>query len=446
MICIATIRCYFKKIYRKERKVINIPVFSKVIDKMILKRMGTYAKEFLSGNDIADYGRTSSGVNINDQSAFHISAFWDCVKILSEDVATLPLFLYKREKKGKIKAQDHNLYDIINSQPNSEMLSINLLEMLMTNILLWGNAYIQKIYNRAGQVIELWPLYSKYMEAKRDKNEKLFYRYNEPKKQRDFSTEEIINITGLTMDGITGLSILEYARESLGLTMATEKFGSSFFGNGTKPGGVLELPEGGHCKNKDEVRTEWNLLYRGPDNANKIAILDNGMKYKPVGIPPEDAQFLQTRQYQIPEICRWFRIPPHKVADLSNATFSNIEHQGIEYVSNTLRPWLVRFEKSLARGLLNDQEKKEYFIQFNVDALLRGDFTTRMQGYATARQNGWMNANDIRELEDMNPMPEDAGGDIFLVNGNMVPITEASNKNNNQGGDNFADGDPNQGD
>lgn len=409
---------------------------------MITKRMDNYAKEFLAGNDIPNYSFTRSGTKINDETALQISAFWDCVKILSEDVATLPLFLYKRLEKGKIKALNHNLYSIINAEPNNEMLSINFIEMLMTNALLWGNAFIQKIYNKSGQIIEIWPLYSKYMEIKRDKNNNLFYRYSEPGNKRDFSESEIINITGLTMDGIKGLSILKYAKESLGLTMATERFGASFFGNGARAADVLELPEGGRCKNKNEVREEWNNIHRGPDNGNKLAILENGMKYKPVGIPPEDAQFLETRQYQVPEVCRWFRMPPHKVADLSNATFSNIEHQSIEYVSNTLRPWLVRIEKSLSKGLLNDQEKKKYFIQFNVDALLRGDFTTRMQGYAIGRQNGWLSADDIRELEDMNPMPENAGGDKYLVNGNMVPIDEATNKNN-QGGDNF-DGDPNQ--
>lgn len=403
---------------------------------MVIKRMSTYAKEFLAGNDIPNYSYTLSGAKINDETAFQIGSFWACIKILSEDVATLPLFLYKKMEKGKNKAYNHYLYEIINSQPNDEMLSINLLEMLMVNVLLWGNAYIHKIYNNSGEIIELWPLYSKYVEAKRDKNENLYYRYNEPGNEKEFTKNNLINITGLTMDGITGMSILKYAREALGLTMATEKFGASFFGNGSKPGGVLELPENGRCKNKDAVREEWNKLYTGIDNANKIAILENGMKYKPIGIPPEDAQFLQTRQYQVPEICRWFRMPPHKVADLSNATFSNIEHQSIEYVSNTLRPWLVRIEKTLSRGLLSQKEIKKYFIQFNVDALLRGDFTTRMQGYATGRQNGWLNGNDIRELEDMNPMPDDAGGDKYLVNGNMVPINEATNKNN-QGGDNL---------
>lgn len=412
---------------------IKLPIISSLINKMVIKRMASYAEEFLKGNDISNYANfTNSGLMINDETVFQVSAFWDCVKILSEDVATLPLVLYKRLEKGKTKAENHNLFKIINYKPNEEMLIINFLEMLMTNVLLWGNAYVQKIYNKKGEIIEIYPLYSRYMEIKRDKNNNLYFRYNEPGNEKDFDKEQIINITGLTMDGITGLSILKYARESLGLTMATEKFGASFFGSGSKPGGVLELPENGRCKDKDQVRAEWNKLYQGIGNANRIAILEGGMKYKPVGIPPEDAQFLQTRQFQIPEVCRWFRMPPHKIADLSNATFSNIEHQGIEYVSNTLRPWLVRFEKSFEAGLLNQKEIKKYFIQFSVDALLRGDFNTRMQGYATARQNGWINADEIREKEDMNPMPEGEGGEKYLVNGNMIPINEI---NNSKGGD-----------
>jgi HK97 family phage portal protein len=414
---------------------IKIPIYqliSKQFDKIINKRMSEYAKEFLAGNDIS--GTTYSGVEITDKTALQISVFWSCTKILAEDVATLPVFLYKKADKGKIKAENHNLYQILKDEPNNEMLSINFLEMLMVNILLWGNCYIHKIYNNAGEIIELWPLYSQYMEIKRDKSGNLYYKYNESNNKKEFSKDEIINIVGLSIDGIQGLSIIKYAAQSLGLTISTEKFGSSFFKNGSKPSGTLELPEGKRCNDKSQVRTEWNQLYTGTENAGKIAILENGMKYKQIGIPPEDAQFLQTRQFQIPEVCRWFRMPPHKAGDLSNATFSNIEHQSIEYVSNTLRPWLVRFEKSLSKGLLTQKEKKKFFIQFNVDGLLRGDFNTRMQGYATARQNGWMNANDIRELEDLNPMPEDAGGDKYLVNGNMVPINEATNKNN-KGGD-----------
>lgn len=417
---------------------IKIPIISKQIDKIINKRMSTYAKEFLAGNDIPAYSDTSSGINITDETALQISVFWSCIKVLSEDVGTLPLFLYKRLEKGKIKAENHNLYNILKDEPNNEMLSVNFIEMIMTNMLLWGNAYIQKIYNNAGEIIELWPLYSKNMEIKRDNNKNLYYLYRINNEKIKFSKDEIINIVGLSLDGINGLSILKYARESLGLTAATEKFGSSFFKNGSNLNGTIELPEGGKCKNKNEVREEWNHLYVGPENSNKIAILENGMKYKPIAIPPEDAQFLQTRQYQVPEVCRWFRMPPHKVADLSNATFSNIEHQGIDYVGNTLRPWLVRIEKSLARGLLNVKEKKKYFIKFNVDALLRGDFKTRMEGYGIGRQNGWLNADDIRELEDMNPIPANQGGDKYLVNGNMVPINDAQNKNINKGGDNNA--------
>lgn len=182
----------------------------------------------------------------------------------------------------------------------------------------------------------------------------------------------------------------------------------------------------GVLKDPEKVRKSWETVYRGANNAHKIAVLEEGLTYKDIGLPQKDAQFLETRQFQLNEICRIFRVPPHLVGDLSRSTFSNIEHQSIDYVVHTLRPWLVRWEQSANMNLLNEYERTEYFAKFNVDGLLRGDFATRMQGYAVGRQNGWYSANDIRELEDLNPIPEDQGGDIYLVNGNMVTAENAS--------------------
>ncbi len=297
----------------------------------------------------------------------------------------------------------------------------------MTQLLLWGNAYAQIVRGKGGQVLELWPLSPAGMEIIRDeKTKQLVYRHTEGVKTTEYKPEQIFHIPGLGFDGVKGLSPIAMAREAIGLALATEEFGARFFGNGARPGGILEHP--GVVKDPEKLRKSWEEVYKGLQNSHKIAVLEEGMKYHEIGIPPEDAQFLETRKFQLNEICRLFRVPPHLVGDLERATFSNIEHQSIDFVVHTIRPWLVRWEQAIIKDLLLPEERKLYFPKFNVDGLLRGDFKTRMEGYAIGRQNGWYSANDIRELEDMNPIPEEAGGDLYLVNGNMLPVSLVGSK------------------
>jgi HK97 family phage portal protein len=215
------------------------------------------------------------------------------------------------------------------------------------------------------------------------------------------------------------------AKNAIGMSLATEEYGASFFANGANPGGVLEHP--GVIKDIQRVKDSWNSAYQGSGNAHRIAVLEEGMKFQAIGIPPEQAQFLETRKFQINEIARIFRIPPHMVGDLEKSSFSNIEQQSLEFVKYTLNPWVVRWEQSLQQSLLLPSEKNSIFIKFNVDGLLRGDYQSRMNGYAVGRQNGWLSANDIRELEDMNRIPAEEGGDLYLVNGNMLPLSQAGN-------------------
>ena len=221
---------------------------------------------------------------------------------------------------------------------------------------------------------------------------------------------------------LVGYSPIALAKNAIGISIACEEYGASFFGNGASPSGVLEHP--GVIKNPERVREAWHRAY-GSGNAHKTAILEEGMKYTPISIPNNEAQFLETRKFQIEEIARLYRVPLHMIGDLDHATFSNIEQQSLEFVKYTLDPWLVRWEQSLQKALLSDSEKGQYFIKFNVEGLLRGDYASRMQGYATARQNGWMSANDIRELEDMNLIPEEEGGNLYLVNGSMSRLSDA---------------------
>jgi HK97 family phage portal protein len=392
------------------------------------RNMPDRLKDFITGVD--DYQSANSGVFVDEQKAMQTSAVHACVKILAETIASLPLHLYKTEKNMKVKAKEHPLYSCLYETPNSEMTSFQLREVMMTSLLLYGNAYARKIV-RHGHVEELWYLKPQCMSVERDQTSgKIRYDYTDDStgKVYTYRPDQIFHVKGLSYDGLKGISPIAQAREAIGLALATEEYGAKFFGNGARPGGVLEHP--GILKDPEKLRESWNKVYQGAKNSHKVAVLEEGMKYHSIGIAPEDAQFLETRKYQVNEICRIFRVPPHLVGDLERATFSNIEHQSIEFVQHTIRPWLVRWEQEIGRSLLSDTERQIYFARFNVDGLLRGDFATRTQGYATARQNGWLSVNDIRELEDLNPIPAEKGGDDYLVNGNMV-----SAKINNGGTD-----------
>ncbi|MCX7903035.1 MAG: phage portal protein [Caloramator sp.] len=388
-------------------------------------------KAFLLGEDIEI--PTNAGVYVSEETAMRTTAVYACVRVLAETVASLPLSLYKRLDRGKEKATYHPIYFLLHDMPNSEMTSFTFRETLMTHLILWGNAYAQIIRNSKGEIIELWPLMPNRMDIERDKETgKLIYRYLTDSGEVILQKEEVFHVVGLGFDGFKGYSPIQMAREAIGLSIATEEFGARFFANGARPGGILEHP--GVVKDPERLRKSWEEVYKGTKNSHKIAVLEEGMKYHEIGIPPEDAQFLETRKFQLNEICRIFRVPPHMIGDLERATFSNIEHQSIEFVVHTVRPYLVRWEQAISKCLLNEGERRIYFPKFTVDGLLRGDFKTRMEGYAIGRQNGWLSPNDIRELEDMNPIPEGQGGDIYLVNGNMIPANKAKDV---EGGDEF---------
>lgn len=377
-------------------------------------------------------GGSPAGKMVNERSAMQMTAVYACVRILSEAIAGLPLHLYQYNEDGsKSKAMDHPLYHLLHDEPNPEMTSFVFRETMMTHLLLWGNAYSQIIRNGKGEIMALYPLMPNRMEVDRDKKGRLYYRYTtvpEDAKTMEGNTvvldpSDVLHIPGIGFDGLVGYSPIAMAKNAIGLAIATEEYGSKFFANGAAPSGVLEHP--GILKDPSKVRESWNAAFGGSSNAHKVAVLEEGLKYTPISISPEQAQFLETRKFQIDEIARIFRVPPHMVGDLEKSSFSNIEQQSLEFVKYTLDPWVIRWEQSLQRALLSVEEKKSFFFKFNVEGLLRGDYQSRMQGYATARQNGWMSANDIRELENMDRIPAKEGGDLYLVNGNMIPIIMA---------------------
>lgn len=269
------------------------------------------------------------------------------------------------------------------------------------------------------------------MTVNRDENGELYYEYQTSQDEAHtmngsrvrLQPSDVLHVPGLGFDGLVGYSPIAMAKNAIGMAIACEEYGAKFFANGATPGGILEHP--GVVKDPERVRESWNSAFGGSSNANKVAVLEEGMKYTPISISPEQAQFLETRKFQINEIARIFRIPPHMIGDLEKSSFSNIEQQSLEFVKYTLDPWVCRWEQSMQRVLLSPDEKKNYFFKFNVDGLLRGDYQSRMNGYAVGRQNGWMSANDIRELENLDRIPEEEGGDLYLINGNMTKLKDA---------------------
>ena len=386
------------------------------------------------------FGGTTSGKPVNEHTAMQMTAVYSCVRILAEAVAGLPLHLYKYTASGsKEKALSHPLYFLLHDEPNPEMSSFVFRETLMTHLLLWGNAYAQIIRNGKGEVIALYPLMPNRMSVDRDYSGALYYtytRYSDEAPTMNGMTvtlrpSDVLHIPGLGFDGLVGYSPIAMAKNAIGMAIACEEYGAKFFANGAAPGGVLEHP--GTIKDPQKVRDSWNAAYQGSSNSHRVAVLEEGMKYQPIGISPEQAQFLETRKFQINEIARIFRVPPHMVGDLEKSSFSNIEQQSLEFVKYTLDPWVIRWEQAISRALLRPDEKKLYFAKFNVDGLLRGDYVSRMNGYATARQNGWMSANDIRELENLDRIPPELGGDLYLINGNMTKLADAGIFANREG-------------
>ena len=390
-------------------------------------------KNATSGSAFRFYlGTSTAGKSVSERSAMQMTAVYACVRVLSEAVAGLPLHLYKYTDKGsKEKAVDHPLYFLLHDEPNPEMCSFVFRETMMTHLLLWGNAYAQIIRNGKGEVMAIYPLMPSRMAVDRNERGELYYQYQLSRDDAQtmkgssviLKPSDVLHIPGLGFDGLVGYSPIAMAKNAIGLSIATEEYGSKFFANGATPGGVLEHP--GTLKNPARVRESWNQAFGGSANSSRTCVLEEGMHYTPITIAPDQAQFLETRKFQLNEIARIFRVPPHMIGDLERATFSNIEHLSLEFVKYSLDPWLVRWEQSMSRVLFTDDEKKNYFIKFNVDGLLRGDYQSRMSGYSVGIQNGFLSPNDVRELENMDLIPDELGGNRYLCNGNMIDIGSA---------------------
>lgn len=370
---------------------------------------------------------TATGVEVTPETALQSTAVFACVRVLAETVASLPLPVYRRlPNGGKERAKDYYLYPILHDLPNPEMTSFELRETMMGHLGTWGNAYAEIDLQRGrGRAKELWPLRPDKMRVRR-RNGRLQYVYKLPDNVGGrtvvLPAERILHIRGFGFDGLVGYSPIHLARQAIGLSIATEEFGARFFGNNAIPGGVLEHPGELSDPAHKRLKESWEERHTGLERSHRIAILEEGMQFHDIGIPPEDSQFLETRKFQVIEIARLYRVPPHMIMDLERSTFSNIEHQSIEFVVHTIRPWLVRWEQAIRRDVQLPEERKEYFAEFLVDGLLRGDIKSRYEAYAIGRQNGWLSANDVREFENQNPIN---GGNVYLIPLNMIPAGQA---------------------
>ncbi|MFF0867638.1 phage portal protein [Nonomuraea sp. NPDC003560] len=371
-------------------------------------------------------GGATAGIHVSEETALHYAPFFAGVRVIAEDLASLPLITYERLQRGKRRATDHPLYPVLHDQPNPYMSSVALRETLQGHAMTWRGGYANIVRNGAGDVAELWPLRPDRIkpEIKRTAPGRmtLMYRYTDDVNgiYAMLHPDEVLHVHGLGGNGIEGYSLIGLARRSIGLGLAAEAYGASFFGNSARPSGVLKHPGTLGDGAAKRLREGWNEMHRGLDNAQRVAILEEGMDWETIGLPPEDAQFLQTRRFGVTDMARWLRLPPHKIADLEHATYTNIEHQALDYVTSALRIWLVRWEQAILTRALTSAERGRYFSEHLVDALLRGDIKSRYEAYAIGRNWGWLSADDVAEMENRNPLP-DGRGETYLVPLNMVP-------------------------
>ena len=372
---------------------------------------------------------TRSGFNVTADTSQKVSAVFACIRLLSQTVGMLPGFLNERLKdnKGKRRVLDHPLHNVLHNQPNEWQTAMEFKEMITGHALSRGNGYARIIPGPDGIAEQLIPLHPDRMKVVRLPNTRIRYDFTPPGALEPikYMQDEIFHLRGLSSDGLVGMSVVKLARESVGLSFATENHGATFFGRRAAPAVALKHP--GHFSSKDvrdRVGESWDRAYGGPSEVNKTAVLEEGMDIQVLGVANEDSQFLETREFQITEIARWFHVPPHMIADLKRATFSNIEEQSLEFVVYSLMPWLKRWEQAIWRDLII-QEDDRFFFEFVVDALLRGNIKSRYEAYKTGITSGWMSRNEARALENLNPKD---GLDDMLVPMNTLTVEQSESQ------------------
>jgi HK97 family phage portal protein len=372
--------------------------------------------------DALGANKTNSGTRINEATALNLSAVWAAVRVLTDTVASIPIHVYRHaEGGGKRREPSNPVYRLLHDRPNPEMSAFTFKEVLQGHLALWGNAYAEKERNGRGDVVALWPITPSRVTprwVKTGGGVKKVFEVQVGDDTKYLGTDTVMHIPGFGYDGLVGYSPIRMARESLGLTKAAEDVGALLFGQGLRAGGVLSHPRALNDIARENLKRSIDSSNGGLENFHRVMLLEEGLTWTQTSIPPEDAQFLETRKFQTVEVARWFKVPPHKIGDLERATFSNIEHQSIEFATDTARPWFIRWEQVLNWELFNDSDRGEVFAEFNMDGLLRGDTASRGAFYTSMFNVGAISQNEIREKENANPIE---GGDRYYIQGALVP-------------------------
>ena len=405
-------------------------LISRLFEPTTIERRGvTFSNELLNSLRI---GRTGAGP-VTPNNAIQIPTVLACIRVLSESMASLPLNLYVRGKRGKFRAYRHSLFSILRDLPNPEMTSVELRMIMQGHLAAWGNAYAQIVRNRKGDVIELWPMRPDRVQIYRQNDGWLWYYYSDdPTIEPDvrkvdnwYRRDELMHLRGLGFDGVHGYSVITLARQALQMASNAEAFGTKFYENGARPGLVLTSPKKLSESAYERLKQSWEARHQGIENSHKVAVLEDGVDVKEFSIPARDSQYIETTQFKRSEIAAIFRVPPHMVGDLSRATFSNIEEQGLDFVRYTLSPWMQIWQQAIYRDLLRPEERKTYFAQFDTFGLTIGNTDAQQKWFVAGLQNGYLSINDVREIVGLNEIG--SAGDAYLRPLNMTPIGATAN-------------------
>lgn len=398
----------------------------KVLDrvKTFFKNLSTLARPSPELRSALGSILSKVGIHINAKNALQTTAVFACVRLLSESIASLPLFLYRKTETGKEKATDDPLYGVLHDVWNPECDSFQGWQSFVANMLIYGRGYAEVVRNNAGQVVQMWNITTPYVRVQRNPDTQELEYVVTPSEKEQFTLrkDQIFRVDWFSMDALNAFKPLELAQNAIGLGLAAEEFASNYFKNGANVGGIIEYPDVIGDNDLEQYKKDVRKEYEGLSNTARLLFLEQGGKFQKVSNTPEESQMLETRKFQVEEVARLYNVPLHMIGDLDHATFSNIEQMSLNYVIYSLRPHLVRIERATIAQLLTPLDRKTLFTKFSADALLRGDYLSRMQGYAQARQNGWMSANDIRDLEDQSRIPAEQGGDAYLANGALRSI------------------------
>lgn len=377
--------------------------------------------------------KTSAGVSMTERDALGVPAAWACIRQYADDIASLPKHLHERLERGRRERRDHPVFDLIHTRPNPELDAFTWFDVMQTYAGAWGAATAEVELDRGGRPVALWPIPPWRVKPRRpDPGSPPQYEIRLPSGEtRVLPQEQTLRVLYATTDGVTGISPVQVHRETLGFARAAQQFGSRFFSQGATSQVVLTHPDVLSEQAKRNLQQSWEEMTAGLDNAHRAAVLEEGVNVDTISINPDDAQWLESRQFSAREIAQIYNMPPHKIQDLENAHLANIEQEAINYVVGSLRPWIVRWEQAIDGSLLTSRERRRLFSRIDPEGLLRGDIKSRYDAYATARQWGWLSANDVRELEDMQPID---GGDSYLRPLNMVEVGAPASPNGGQQG------------